>query len=83
MKFYLVTADIENHEETGTKSKWVVSQSDAAGARKELIEQGAKRKDLKTFELDIPTDKAGLLEFLNDYRNGPAVLVLTRKLTEK
>lgn len=87
MKLYLITAEIDVSED-GTKFDrhviWGGSQADAASARKELLNRGATRKDLKTFEVEVPTNKEGLLQFLNDYGNGDVhTLVATRNLTAK
>jgi hypothetical protein len=42
------------------------SQSEAAGLRKQLVSEGGyKRADITTTEVDVPTDKKGLLEWLN------------------
>ena len=61
MKLYLV----HGNTETKQLAKWVGTQADAAATRKAFMEEGAKRADLDTKEVDVPTDKAGLLEFLN------------------
>lgn len=50
----------------GKRVSWHVSQSDAASKRKALVDQGYRRKDLVTNEVDVPTDKAGLLVWLNE-----------------
>lgn len=62
MKLYRISAtqDAEVKEVV-----WVGSQSDAAKARKELIEDGFKRAELLTEDIDVPTNKEGLLDFLN------------------
>lgn len=42
------------------------SQGDAAKARRSLMEQhDVKMKDVEIEELDVPTDKRGLIEWLN------------------
>lgn len=61
MKLYL----IHGNTETKRFGKWVGTQADAAATRKTFMEEGAKRAELETKEIDVPTDKAGLLEFLN------------------
>lgn len=48
------------------KTKWVGSQADAASFRKELTDAGAKRADIETAEVDVPTTKAELLAWLNE-----------------
>ena len=49
-----------------TKVRWVGSQADASSFRKELTDTGAKRKDIETEEVDVPTTKAELLAWLNE-----------------
>lgn len=62
MKLYCVKAvagcDVE--------MRWVGSQADAGKTRKEFVEMGFKRADLETEEVDVPTNKEGLLAFLNE-----------------
>lgn len=62
MRLYKITATTDD----GPSTKYVGSQSDAATHRKELLEKGATRKGTETFEVDVPTDKAGLMDFLNN-----------------
>ena len=68
MNLYLVTAEVDVSED-GTKfarrAIWSGSQAEAASARKELTARGARRKDVKTYAVDVPTDKTGLLAWLN------------------
>ena len=46
--------------------RWVGTQADAAAMRKEWnTKLHVKRDDILTEEVDVPTDKKGLLEFLN------------------
>lgn len=65
MKLYRITATTEAEN----KTVWVGSQSDAGKARKSLIEDGFKRAELVTEEIDVPTNKEGLLAFLNGLEN--------------
>lgn len=44
---------------------WAGSQTEAAGQRKALNQAGHKRDTITTEEVDVPTSKTGLLEFLN------------------
>lgn len=60
MKLYRVSANADVQ-----KIVWVGTQSDAAKTRKELVADGFKRAELSTEEVDVPTNKEGLLEFLN------------------
>lgn len=66
MRFYRITATNGlKDEDLKEKKVWVTTQGDAASTRKALIDEGFRRKDLETEEVDVPTDKAGLLEWLN------------------
>jgi len=68
MKLYLITAEIDTSEDGTQPEKhaiWAGSQTDSAAARKTLIDRGAKRKDLKTSEVEVPTRKEELITFLN------------------
>lgn len=85
MNLYLVTAEVDVSED-GTKfdrhAVWGGSQAEAASARKELVGRGARRKDVKTYAVDVPTDKNGLLQFLNDFGSGDVrTLIAIRNLT--
>lgn len=82
MKLYLVTAPINTDEgDIDTVQTWCGSQADAVAARKDALAKGAKRKDLDTFEVEVPTSKADLLQFLNDYQGNAETLVAIRNLT--
>ena len=60
MKFYKqVQADVIH---------WSVSQTEASAKRAEWVKSGVKRADISTIEVDVPTDKKGLQEFLNSGR---------------
>lgn len=67
MRLYKITAIIATVDNASSAAhvKYVGSQADAASARKEFLDLGATRKDTETLEVDVPTDKAGLLAFLN------------------
>ena len=77
MKLYLIVAKVDDHE----NQIWAGSQADAAKARKELANLGATRKDTSTYEVDVPTGKAELLQFLNDYQGSASFLAGMRELT--
>lgn len=62
MKLYKLT--LRNDEKS--RVKWVGTQADAANTRKTWVTAGAKRNDIDTEEVDVPTDKQGLLKFLNE-----------------
>jgi len=62
MKLYRIEADTERL----TEVKWAGSLSGAAAVRKEFMAKGAKRADLETKELDVPTSKDALIQWLNE-----------------
>lgn len=66
MKLYktTITASSGNLDET-TKVSWQGTQADSASVRKKAMDDGAKRKDVTTEDVEVPTDKAGLLAWLN------------------
>ena len=66
MRLYKITA--KNPSDTSlpdTHTTWVGSKAEGVQARKKLADDGWKRKEIEEVEVDVPTDKAGLLEFLN------------------
>lgn len=79
MRFYLIHAKNSDAE----KSVFVVSQADAAGARKEFVNEGFKRADITTTEVDVPTDKTRLLNFLNLMATSPSIAVASERLAGK
>lgn len=84
MKLYLIISNAPDDLDDGARqSIWAGSQSDAASARKELLAAGAKRKDLATHEIDVPTKKDELIAFLNTLSAGPTVVAATEKLLAK
>lgn len=44
---------------------WVGAKSEGVVARKKLADDGFVRKEITETETEVPTDKAGLLAFLN------------------
>lgn len=48
-----------------TETVWVGAKSEGVVARKKMADDGWKRKEIEETEVDVPTDKAGLLAFLN------------------
>jgi hypothetical protein len=64
MRLYKLTQSDAGPEPVRTK--WVGTQSDAASTRKEWVQKlGAKRDNIETEEIEVPTDKKGLIDFLN------------------
>lgn len=47
--------------------RWAGSQAEAATNRKTFVGMGFKRAEVNTVEVEVPTNKAGLLDFLNDF----------------
>lgn len=71
MKLYIVSAE---HPDTGAQfNKVAVSQAECASIRAELTSLGAKRKDIDTHEVDVPTTKAEMVNFLNRLMSQPTV----------
>lgn len=64
MKFYVTQAK-------DNPPMWSASQSDAASARAQLTKKGIPRAQVTTDEYDVPTDKKGLLKWLNDHAVRP------------
>lgn len=64
MKFYVTQAP-------GNPPMWSASQSDAASARAQLNKRGTPRAQIITDEYDVPTDKKGLLKWLNEHSVRP------------
>lgn len=54
-----------------TRVVWAGTQADARGARQNLMDaHDVKRSQVDLEEVDVPTDKAGLLAFLNENKVG-------------
>ena len=73
MKLYIVSSQIDVSVD-GTKfkqfNKVCVSQAECASTRKELTNRGVGRKDIDTYEVDVPTAKTELVGFLNQLMSG-------------
>ncbi len=61
MRLYKTSGEKADHE---VKTSWAGTQADAAKARKEAKAVGLLF--IETEEVDVPTDKAGLLKWLNE-----------------
>lgn len=83
MNLYLILAKppvgAENDEDVAL-ARWAGSQAGAASVRKDFTNQGYKRADIVTHEINVPTDKQGLMDFLNLLMSGPSVVAATEKL---
>ncbi len=66
MQLYLVQAIVRTENSAEMKHRWEGTKADAATRRKSFYDEGANRKDIQIDQIDVPTDKAGLLNFLND-----------------
>lgn len=62
MKLYKIVG--KNDE--GTKTVWTGSMADAGSTRASMVSNdGFTRKEIETYTVDVPTDKTGLLNWLN------------------
>jgi hypothetical protein len=69
MNLYKIVATRTTDSETpDTETHWVGSQADAAAKRKALLAEGWTRREIETLDVNVPTDKGGLLAFLNEQR---------------
>lgn len=81
MKLHLVTAKIDADADGPHEvSEFVGSQAEAGTVRARLVKEGTPRKDITTTAVDVPTDKEGLLRFLNLVATSPTVAVAAEKL---
>ena len=70
MRLYKITALNTSHGDTPDSDvTWVGSLAEASAQRKKLTIDGFARKEIETEEVDVPTDKAGLIGFVNKMRN--------------
>ena len=53
----------------GTRVFWLGSQAEASAKRADLVREGHKRAELVTEPTEVPTNKEGLLAFLNENLN--------------
>lgn len=66
MRFYKIVAKNPADDSLpDSETKWVVSKADGVAARKALYDAGWRRKEVEETEVDVPTDKTGLLAWLN------------------
>lgn len=73
MRCYKVTADVDNGdgENTIKVTKYVGTNIDMHKARQQIVDDhNIKKKDLEVEQVDIPTDKSGLLDFINNLVGG-------------
>ena len=62
---FVVTVTVDEAEVNQTHCNWQGSMADAATARREAKSEGYQ--DVQTEEIDVPTQKQNLLEFLNEH----------------
>jgi hypothetical protein len=63
MRLYKTDYRDDEVNEPTDKVKWDGTQADASKRRVSLKKEGYR--DIRTEEVDVPTDKAGLMAFLN------------------
>lgn len=69
MRLYKVEVEKDAASEDQPRVAWAGTQADAKAAKRELAEahgMGPLSKSVSYAEVDVPTDKAGLLQFLRD-----------------
>lgn len=66
MRLYKIVATSPTPDEFPSETLWVGSLSEGVAARKVLADKGFRRKDINESMIDVPTDKNGLLTFLNE-----------------
>lgn len=65
MRAYLVKDNVQ----VNSIRKFAGTQAGVREIKAEMIEAGAPKKGITVEEIDVPMDKAGLLEFLNELVN--------------
>ncbi len=65
MKLYRVSSEVtlDNGKEA---VKWVGTQSGVVAIKKEWMATGMKRKEISTEDIEVPTKKEELVEWLNE-----------------
>jgi hypothetical protein len=70
MRLYEIFAvELDDDNKPVEKHFWVGTKADVSAKRKELNQAGIPRKHITDREVDVPTDKTGLLAFLNARAN--------------
>ena len=66
MRLYKINAEYLHDDNTKVfVTQFVGSKADGVAERKKLMDDGARRKDITETEVDVPTDKTGLINWLN------------------
>lgn len=81
MNLYLVSTTPD--ADGAPAAVFVGSQAEAASTRQKLVSDGIARKFIKTSPVNVPTDKEGLLRFLNGMAQSPTVAVAIERLTSQ
>lgn len=67
MKLYRLEATINPDDGEAPFVNWVGTQADVSKTRKQMMkDHGFKRSEIEVEEVEVPTNKVGLLEFLNN-----------------
>lgn len=83
MNLVLITRTTENAEgETVQEAVFCGSQAEATKQRVEWVSSGTKRKETTTTAINVPTDKDGLIGFLNLVAKSPTVAAAALRLIE-
>lgn len=82
MKLHLVTAKMDFYDDDRERevSEFVGSQAEAASVRARHVKEGTPCKNITTIAVDVPTDKEGLLRFLNLMATSLTVAAAAEKL---
>lgn len=73
MRCHLVTAVINSGDGTKALKKYVATSSDASETKREWQDfYGLKRGQVQSEMVEVPVDKAGLLDFINDLVGAPS-----------
>lgn len=65
MRLYKTTA-VNLNDAHDRRLEWGGTQAEATASRKKFAAEGFTRKEIETHEVEVPTDKAGLLGWLRD-----------------
>lgn len=66
MRLYEIFAiELDENDKPVERVFWVGTRAEVSAKRKELNLAGIARKHITDREVDVPTDKAGLIAFLN------------------
>lgn len=66
MRLYKTVAMSSDLTDRDRRVEWGGTQAEATASRKKFAAEGFTRKEIETHEIEVPTDKAGLLGWLRD-----------------